>query len=111
LPQPTFPGINNTNAATSSVLDPNFRPNKSYEMDLTIQRQLSNKVTVETGYIGRIIRNEYQSLDINAVPYMFTLGGQSFAKAYGNLVMQYCGGNAGLAGGLGNASGTGGCTG
>jgi len=30
---------------------------------------------------------------------MMTVGGQSFAKAYGQMVMQYCGGNAGLAGG------------
>ncbi len=30
---------------------------------------------------------------------MMTLGGQSFAKAYGQMVMQFCGGNAGLAGG------------
>jgi len=36
---------------------------------------------------------------------MFTLGGQTFAKAYGNLVMQYCGGNAGLAGGQGGPFG------
>jgi hypothetical protein len=28
-----------------------------------------------------------------------TIGGQSFAKAYGQMVWQYCGGNAGLAGG------------
>jgi len=105
LPQPDFPGINNTKAATSSVLDPNFRPNKSYEFDYTIQRQLSNKITLEAGYIGRVIRNEYQPLNLNAVPYMFTVGGQSFAKAYGNLVMQYCGGNAGLAGGQGGPFG------
>jgi hypothetical protein len=38
-------------------------------------------------------------VNINAVPYMMTLGGQRFDKAYAALVMQYCGGNAGLAGG------------
>jgi hypothetical protein len=106
LPQPDFPGISplvgggiSPEAAASSVLDPNFRPNKSYELNFTVQRQIGSKFTVEAGYIGRVIRNEYQAIDLNAVPYMFTLGGQSFAKAYGNLVMQYCGGNAGLAGG------------
>jgi hypothetical protein len=109
LPQPDFPGVNNVNAATSSVLDPNFRPNRSYEFDLTIQRQLSSKIMLEAGYIGRIIRNEYQPIDLNAVPYMFTEGNQSFANAYGNLVMEYCGGNAGLAGGSGGAFG--GCNG
>jgi hypothetical protein len=34
------------------------------------------------GYIGRRITHEYQPVNINAVPYMMTLGGQSFAKAY-----------------------------
>jgi len=109
LPQPYFPGQSTVSvggvnelapeAGASEALDQNFRPNKSYEMNFTIQRQISSKFTVEAGYIGRIIRNEYQPIDLNAVPYMYTLGGQSFAKAYGQLVMEYCGGNAGLAGG------------
>src|SRR5260370_30257445 len=38
-------------------------------------------------------------LQINAAPYMMTLGGQRFDKAYGQMVMQYCGGNQGMAGG------------
>jgi hypothetical protein len=38
-------------------------------------------------------------LQINAVPYMMTLGGQRFDTAYGQMVLQYCGGNAGMAGG------------
>jgi len=116
LPQPYFPGISQVTlpngtvetapaAAASESTDPNFRPNKSYEMNFTIQRQISSKFTVEGGYIGRVIRNEYQPIDLNAVPYMFTLGGQSFAKAYGNLVMEYCGGAAGLAGGQGGPFG------
>ena len=67
--------------------------------DFTIQRQLSRRVTLELGYIGRRITHEYLPLDINAVPYMMTLGGQSFANAYKNLVLQYCGGVAGLGGG------------
>jgi len=116
LPQPYFPGISTvtfppTSCATppctkiapeagaSEGLDQNFRPNKSYEMNFTIQRQISSKFIVEAGYIGRIIRNEYMPIDLNSVPYMYTLGGQSFAKAYGQLTMQYCGGNKGLAGG------------
>src|SRR5208283_2727072 len=119
LPQPYFPGVSTVSvggvnqlapeAGASSGLDQNFRPNKSYEMNFTIQRQISSKFTVEAGYIGRVIRNEYLPIDLNNVPYMYTLGGQSFANAYGKLVMQYCGGNAGLAG---RASGpSGGCTG
>ena len=90
-------------AGAPTGLDPNFRPSLSHQFDFTIQRQISNKISIEFGYIGRKITHEFQPVNINAVPYMMTLGGQSFAKAYGQMVMQYCGGNAGLAGG--------GCTG
>ena len=82
LPQPDFPGINAVGAATGSVLDPNFRPNHSDTFDFTIQRQLSSKTMLEVGYIGRIVHDEYQPININAVPYMMTVGGQSFASAY-----------------------------
>src|SRR5262249_16845689 len=75
------------------------RPSMSYQFDLTLQRQITNKVTVEFGYIGRKISHEFQLINFNAIPYMMTLGGQSFAKAYGQMVWQFCGGNAGLAGG------------
>ena len=39
-------------------------------------------MSLEVGYVGRIIRNEMQSLNLDAVPYMTTLGGQTFAEAY-----------------------------
>jgi len=82
LPQPTFPGINDVSAAAGEALDTNFRPNVVDSFDFTIQRQLTNRVLLEVGYIGRRITHEYQPVNINAVPYMMTLGGQSFAKAY-----------------------------
>jgi hypothetical protein len=82
LPQPVFPGINSASAAAGSALDPNFRPNTVDSFDFTIQRQITNKVLLEVGYIGRRITNEFQPININAVPYMMTLGGQSFASAY-----------------------------
>ena len=99
LPQPDFPGYNAIAAGAGEGLDPHFRPNVIDSFDFTIQRQLSRKVTLELGYIGRRITHEYLPLDINAVPYMMTLGGQSFANAYKNVVLQYCGGVAGLGGG------------
>ena len=103
LPQPLYPGINGVAAGAGSALDPHFRPNAIDSFDFTIQRQLARKFLVELGYIGRRITHEFQPININAVPFMMTLGGQRFDKAYAALVMQYCGGNAGLAGG--------GCTG
>ena len=99
LPQPDFPGYNAISAATAETLDPNFRPNQVDSFDLTIQRQLSRKVTLEVGYIGRRITHEYLPVNLNAVPYMMTKGGQQFAQAYKNVVLQYCGGVTGLAGG------------
>jgi hypothetical protein len=82
LPQPVFPGINSVSAAAGEALDPHFRPNVVDSFDLTIQRQLTNKVLLEIGYIGRRITHEYQPININAVPYMMTQGGQTFASAY-----------------------------
>ncbi|MGA8619990.1 MAG: carboxypeptidase-like regulatory domain-containing protein [Candidatus Sulfotelmatobacter sp.] len=99
LPQPDYPGLNAISAGAGEALDPNFRPNQIDSFDLTIQRQLSKKVTLELGYIGRRITHEYQPINLNAVPYMTTKGGQTFSNAYANVVMQYCGGFAGLAGG------------
>jgi Carboxypeptidase regulatory-like domain len=99
LPQPLFTGINSTEGSASESLDPHFRPNMSDSFNLTIQRQLTHRVTLELGYIGRRITHEYQPINLNAVPYMMTLGGQQFKQAYANTVLQYCGGIAGLAGG------------
>jgi hypothetical protein len=108
LPQPVIPGVNAENAGSSEALDPNFRPSISHQFDVTVQRQINSKTTVEFGYIGRRYSHDLQAINLNAVPYMMTLGGQSFAKAYGQMVWQYCGGATGLAagncGGLNNAN-------
>ncbi len=106
LPQPLFPGVNGVAAGAGEALDPNFRPNNVDSFDFTIQRQLSRSVTLEVGYIGRLIHNEYQPININSVPYMMTLGGQRFDKAYANMVIQYCGGLQSMGGGgcVGDAS-------
>jgi len=99
LPQPDYVGINAIAAGAGSATDPNLRPSMNQQWDLTIQRQLNRKMSVEVGYIGRHITHEFQPININAVPYMMTVGGQRFDKAYGQMVLQYCGGNAGMAGG------------
>jgi Carboxypeptidase regulatory-like domain len=99
LPQPDFPGFNAIAAGAGESLDPHFRPTVVDSFDLTLQRQLSRKLTLEVGYIGRRITHEYQPININSVPYMTTMGGQTFANAYKNVLLQYCGGFAGMAGG------------
>lgn len=106
LPQPVYPGFNNTASSTPEGLDPNFRASAIDSLDLTLQRQVNRRITLEIGYIGRRINHEYQPVELNPVPYMMTLGGQTFANAYKNVVLQYCNGVAGLAGGgCGGASG------
>ncbi len=91
LPQPLYPGVNDIAAGAGEALDPNFRPNVSDTFTLTFARQLNNKVSMEIGYIGRLINNEYTPVNLNAVPYMMTKGGQTFAKAYANTLIGYCG--------------------
>jgi Carboxypeptidase regulatory-like domain len=83
LPQPYFPGIGgNTIGSTASPLDPHLRPNSVDSFDFTIQHQFSSKVSMEVGFIGRLIHNELQNINVNSVPYMMTLGGQQFQTAY-----------------------------
>jgi hypothetical protein len=106
LPQPLYPGVNGIAAGAGEALDPNFRPNVIDSFDLTIQRQFKREFLLEVGYIGRKISHEYQPLNINTVPYMMTLGGQRFDKAYANVVLQYCSGMQAMGGGncAGNAA-------
>jgi Carboxypeptidase regulatory-like domain len=82
LPQPVFPGVNSVAAGAGEGFDVHFRPNVSDSFDLSIQRQFGPKMMLELGYIGRRITHEYLPININAVPYMMTLNGQSFAQAY-----------------------------
>jgi len=92
FPQPFFPGVNgNPQASDGSGLDPNFRPNHSDEITFTLQRAISTKMVVEAGYIGRKISNEFQEVNVDAVPWMTTLSGQSFAQAYAQMYTQLCG--------------------
>ncbi|HEY8055018.1 MAG TPA: carboxypeptidase-like regulatory domain-containing protein, partial [Terriglobales bacterium] len=93
LPQPYFPGELQNGAANASAgagefLDPNFRPSRSDEFDLTVQRQITPAFSTELGYTGRIVRNEYQATDMSAVPIMMTAGGQQFQNAFGALWSQ-----------------------
>jgi Carboxypeptidase regulatory-like domain len=99
LVQPDYPGVNAIGAGAGEVLDPNFRPNVIDSFTFSIQRQLSRKYTLEAGYIGRRITHEYLPVNLNAVPYMMNMGGQQFKNAYANMLLQYCGGFAGMGGG------------
>jgi hypothetical protein len=88
LPQPWYPGSNDVATGSGEGLDPNFRPDRSDEFNLSIQRQISPKIMLEVGYIGRTIRNEFDAYDLNNVPYMMSQGGQTFANAWATLTQQ-----------------------
>jgi hypothetical protein len=85
LPQPAYPGYNLIAGSASEGMDPTFRPNDVDSFDLTIQRQVGQKSLLEVGYIGRLIHHEYQPVNLNAVPYMMSVGGQQFQAAYAAL--------------------------
>jgi hypothetical protein len=95
LAQPYYPGIGgNTGAGDTSSLDPHLRPQVTDNFTLSIQRQIGGKVIVETGFMGRIIGNENNAVNLDAVPYMTTLGGQQFANAYASTYFALNGGAA-----------------
>jgi hypothetical protein len=92
LAQPFITGGTNGAAADPTVLDPNYRPNSTDNFTLAVQRQINEKMTVEAGYMGRLSRHETTQVNLDAVPYMLTLGGQQFSQAFGQLYAALCGG-------------------
>ena len=89
LPQPFYPGVGtNPETADPDVLDPHFRPDRTDNFTLTIQREINNHVQLEVGYIGKILRNEYMLMNLDSVPYMETLNGQQFSQAYAQVYQQ-----------------------
>jgi hypothetical protein len=83
LAQPFFMGYNGAiSAGDVNTLDPHYRPERTDNFSFALQRQFHGNAMIEVGYIGRIIRNELQEMNLDDVPYMTTLGGQSFAQAY-----------------------------
>ncbi len=96
LPQPFFPGVGGQAVAgDSTVLDPDYKPEKVDTWDFTIQRQLSRRISFEAGYMGKRSRNIFEEINLDAVPYMMTLGGQTFAKAFANVWTGLCAPGAG----------------
>ncbi|MGA3133297.1 MAG: hypothetical protein ABSD59_21060 [Terracidiphilus sp.] len=82
LPQPYFPGYAGPAIASSSGVDVSMRPNDVDTFNVSVERQINPRILVEAGYIGRLVHHEFNQLNPNSVPYMFTLGGQSFEAAY-----------------------------
>ncbi len=87
LPQPWYPGVNGVATGAGETFDSNFKPNQSDEFSVTIQHQFGPKILAEAGYLGRKITHEVEYYSFTSVPYMMTLGGQSFANAWKNVMI------------------------
>ena len=83
---PTFRAWAATPAlADVTGLDPQYRPERTDNLTVSLQRQVNKTMSMEVGYIGRIIRNEMLPINLDSVPYMTTLGGQTFANAFAQI--------------------------
>jgi hypothetical protein len=85
LPIPAEPGINSPAGSNISFLDNNWRPGANNQYTVSLQRELPGNIIVEAAWVGKWSTHLFQGLDLNNVPWMMTLGGQSFAKAYAAL--------------------------
>src|SRR5207302_8396546 len=91
VPSPQSAGIyllpgGNTSTQTYDVrIDPKRKTGVEDTWTLSLQRQLSNSMILEVGYVGRHAIHLYSGNDVNQIPYMFTAGGQTFASAYDNI--------------------------
>jgi len=94
LQTPVMPGINAPAVSLGSTMDTAYKPGSSDEIDFSIQRQLKGNMIVEVGYTGRWAKHIYQGVDINDVPWMMKLGGQSLAQAWDALALASVGGKA-----------------
>ena len=86
IPEPLYPGVNGNPATGSSwTIDHKMKPAHTDQVDFTIQRELSQKARIELGYVGTRTENQQITYNLDSVPYMTTLGGQTFAQAYNNI--------------------------
>jgi hypothetical protein len=87
--KPLIPGFLPASNSPFETLD--FRINSKRKVgyadtfDLTYQRQLGPNTLVEVGYVGNYAKKLYQGYALQQMPYMYTLGGQTFAKAWSNV--------------------------
>jgi len=83
--QPLIPGLNSPYETLDFRIDPKRKVGYAHTFNLTLQRELRGNMLLEVGYVGNYANNLYQGYALQQVPYMYTLGGQSFAKAFSNI--------------------------
>jgi hypothetical protein len=83
---PIIPGfVTGANAPFSALdwhIDPRRQVGSTDVLTFSVQRELPRNSLLEVGFVGRISRDLYEKVDLNNVPYMFKMGGQSFASAF-----------------------------
>lgn len=83
LPTPAVPGVGgNPGAELMDSMDQGFRPNGTDQVDFSVQREVKGGGILEVGYLGVWGHDLFQGIDMNNVPWMLTLKGQTFANAY-----------------------------
>jgi hypothetical protein len=68
----------------SFQVDPKTKVGRSYNVDLSLQRELPGKFFVEAAYLGRFSRRLPQAVNLTSAPYMMvdSASKQTFAQAY-----------------------------
>jgi hypothetical protein len=79
---PIIPGVGAE--VLSFQVDPNTKTGRSYNFDLSVQRQLPGRMILEVAFLSRESRDLPQAVNVNSAPYMFKdpQSGQTFAQAY-----------------------------
>jgi len=86
--------VNGAAKATNTLmLDSALRPGSTDQYNLSLQRSFAKGFILEAGYIGINAKHLYMGVDLDQVPFMSTLGGQSFAQAYATIAQAELAGN------------------
>jgi hypothetical protein len=80
-----IPAVNSPFETLDFRIDPKRKVGFAHTFNLTVQRELRGSMLLELGYVGNYASRLYQGYAMSQVPYMYTLGGQTFAKAFSNI--------------------------
>ncbi len=83
--QPLIPGTNSPYETLDFRINSKRKTGYADTFDLTYQRDLGHNMLMEVGYVGNYAQRLYQGYALQQVPYMYRLGGQTFAKAWSNV--------------------------
>jgi hypothetical protein len=83
--QPLIPGTNSPFETLDFRINPKRKIGYADTFDVTYQRELPGNMLLEVGYVGNYAKKLYQGYASQQVPYMYTLGGQTFSKAWSNI--------------------------